>query len=583
MSRGPVKAESKPEIKPDVKREPARRDEAKRDERGIATVRVQAERLDELMDRVGELVIAQARLTQLAAAGSDLSIKMIAEEIERLAASLRDTTMGARMVPIGSLFGRFRRLVHDLSRDLAKPVEFVTTGEDTELDKTMIECLADPLVHLIRNAIDHGIEDTAERTAAGKTEQGRIELYAVHSGAQVLVTVKDNGGGLNTARIRSKAEEQGLIASGAALSDHEVHQLLFHPGFSTAQTISALSGRGVGMDVVKRTIENMRGSIDLSTMPGQGTTVTLRLPLTLAIIEGLLIRVGEGRYIIPLPAVEECVELTADDERSRGRNFLNMRGNLVPFLRLREILAVPGAPTEHQKTIIISTGESRVGLVADQIIGNHQTVIKSLSKLHSDVTIFSGATILGDGTAALILDVDAARRHGAVAYRKTPYQRGSVMSEGLGPAGEPGVTLMQVVMIGLGEEKFALDAAMVREIIDPVPVTRVASARSFVPSVINVRGNVIPLADLRIRFGMPQTDQSTDTRIVVLELEIDNEPVLVGVTADKVYEVTEISQTDVQQTPRVGMHWKPEFIRLITKWREEFVIVPNMERILNLN
>lgn len=157
------------------------------------------------------------------------------------------------------------------------------------------------------------------------------------------------------------------------------------------------------------------------------------------------------------------------------------------------------------------------------------------------------------------------------------------MSEGLGPAGEPGVTLMQVVMIGLGEEKFALDAAMVREIIDPVPVTRVASARSFVPSVINVRGNVIPLADLRIRFGMPQTDQSTDTRIVVLELEIDNEPVLVGVTADKVYEVTEISQTDVQQTPRVGMHWKPEFIRLITKWREEFVIVPNMERILNLN
>ncbi len=379
--------------------------EVKRDDRGIATVRVQAERLDELMDRVGELVIAQARLTQLAASGSDLSIKMIAEEIERLASSLRDTTMGARMVPIGSLFGRFRRLIHDLSRDLSKPVEFVTTGEDTELDKTMIECLADPLVHLIRNAIDHGIEDTATRAANGKSEQGRIELAAVHSGAQVLVTVKDNGGGLNTARIRAKAEEQGLIATGAVLSDHEIHQFLFHPGFSTAQTISALSGRGVGMDVVKRTIENMRGTIDLSTRPGQGTTVTLRLPLTLAIIEGLLIRVGEGRYIIPLSAVEECIELTAEDERSRGRNFLNVRGNLVPFLRLREIMTASGTPDRHQKTIIISTGETHVGLVADQIIGNHQTVIKSLSKLHSDVTIFSGATILGDGTAALILDV----------------------------------------------------------------------------------------------------------------------------------------------------------------------------------
>ncbi|QQO13589.1 chemotaxis protein CheA [Bradyrhizobium diazoefficiens] len=401
-----AKAEPKPEVKPEAKPEtkPEAKLESKQD-RGIATVRVQAERLDELMDRVGELVIAQARLTQLASSGSDLSIKMIAEEIERLASSLRDTTMGARMVPIGSLFGRFRRLVHDLSRDLSKPVEFVTTGEDTELDKTMIECLADPLVHLIRNAIDHGIEDTATRAANGKTEQGRIELAAVHSGAQVLVTVKDNGGGLNTARIRAKAEEQGLIAAGAVLTDHEIHQFLFHPGFSTAQTISALSGRGVGMDVVKRTIENMRGSIDLSTRPGQGTTVTLRLPLTLAIIEGLLIRVGEGRYIIPLSAVEECIELTAEDERSRGRNFLNVRGNLVPFLRLREIMAASGTPDRHQKTIIISTGETHVGLVADQIIGNHQTVIKSLSKLHSDVTIFSGATILGDGTAALILDV----------------------------------------------------------------------------------------------------------------------------------------------------------------------------------
>src|SRR5262249_23359255 len=271
--------------------------------------------------------------------------------------------------------------------------------------KTMIECLADPLVHLIRNAIDHGIEDNAKRATAGKTDKGRIELTAVHSGAQVLVTVKDNGGGLNTPRIRAKAEEQGLIAAGAVLTDHEIHQFRFHPGFSTAQTISALSGRGVGMDVVKRTIENMRGTIDLSTKPGQGTTVTLRLPLTLAIIEGLLIRVGEGRYIIPLSAVEECVELTPDDQRSQGRNFLNVRGNLVPFLRLRQQLSVPGTPDEHQKTIIISTGETRVGLVADQIIGNHQTVIKSLSKLHSDVTIFSGATILGDGTAALILDV----------------------------------------------------------------------------------------------------------------------------------------------------------------------------------
>ncbi|WP_257170204.1 chemotaxis protein CheA [Bradyrhizobium sp. SRS-191] len=385
--------------------EPRREEPKRSDDRGIATVRVQARRLDEMMDRVGELVIAQARLSQLASASSDPSIKIIAEEIERLAGSLRDTTMGARMVPIGSLFGRFRRLVHDLSLELSKPVDLITSGEDTELDKTMIECLADPLVHLIRNAIDHGIEQTAVRNAAGKTDKGRIELHAIHSGAQVLVTVRDNGAGLNTARIRAKAEELGLLSTDAELPDADIHQFLFHPGFSTAQTISALSGRGVGMDVVKRTIENMRGSIDMATRPGEGTTVTLRLPLTLAIIEGLMIRVGEGRYIIPLSAVEECVELTADDQRARGRNFLNIRGDLVPFLMLRDMLYATGAPDEYQKTIIVSTGETRVGLVADQIIGSHQTVIKSLSKLHSDVTIFSGATILGDGTAALILDV----------------------------------------------------------------------------------------------------------------------------------------------------------------------------------
>lgn len=378
----------------------------RRAEDKTSTVRVQAERLDELMDRVGELVIAQARLSQLANSSHDLSIKAIAEEIERLASGLRDTTMGVRMVPMGSLFGRFRRLVHDLSRDLGKPVDFVTVGEETEMDKTMIERLADPLVHLIRNAIDHGIESADRRSQTTKSATGRIELSARYVGAQVLVTVQDDGAGLDTARIRAKAEEQGLIQPGASLSDHEIHQFLFHPGFSTAKTISALSGRGVGMDVVKRTIEAMRGSIDLTTIPGHGSSVTLRLPLTLAIIDGLLIRVGEGRYIIPLSAVEECVELTAADEaRARGRSFLNVRGDLVPFLRLRELFEADGQADPYQKVIITAIGDTRVGLVVDQIIGSHQTVIKSLSKLHADVTMFSGATILGDGSAALILDV----------------------------------------------------------------------------------------------------------------------------------------------------------------------------------
>ena len=383
-----------------------RREYTRRAEDKASSVRVPAERLDQLMDRVGELVIAQARLSQLAHARTDVGIKAIAEEIERLASGLRDTTMGIRMVPIGSLFGRFRRLVHDLSRDLDKPVELVTSGEDTELDKTMIERLADPMVHLIRNAIDHGIETTAGRAATSKPSVGRIELVAQHVGAQVLITVRDDGRGLDAVAIRAKAEDQGLIQPGCVMSDQDLYQLLFCPGFSTAQAISALSGRGVGMDVVKRTIESVRGSIELATTPGQGSSVALRLPLTLAIIEGLLIRVGEGRYVIPLSAIEECVELPANlGHASRSRSFLDIRGALVPFLRLRDLFDEDGMPDAHQKVIITSVGDIRVGLVADQIIGSHQTVIKSLSKLHSDVTMFSGATILGDGAAALILDV----------------------------------------------------------------------------------------------------------------------------------------------------------------------------------
>jgi len=377
---------------------------AKRDAKESATIRVQAERLDEMMDRVGELVIAQARLTQLAAAGA--SAKGVAEEIERLASSLRDAVMGVRMLPIGSLFGRFRRLVHDLSRDLGKEIELVAEGEETELDKTMIERLADPLIHVIRNAADHGLESPDERRAAGKDPVGRIRLVARHAGAEVLISVSDDGKGLDAKRIRAKAEEAGLVAPSVPLSDAELYQVLFQPGFSTARQVSALSGRGVGMDVVRRTIEGMRGSIDIASEAGKGSSFTLRLPLTLAIIEGLLVRVAETVYVVPLTAVEECVELSSDvDSRSKGRSFLNIRGELVPFLRLRELFAESGDPDPHQKVVIVANGETRIGLVVDQIIGSHQIVIKSLSKLHADAPSFSGATILGDGSVALILDV----------------------------------------------------------------------------------------------------------------------------------------------------------------------------------
>ena len=374
--------------------------------KNTATIRVPAERLDELMNRVGELVITQSRLRQVAAASSDQAVRAVAEEIERLVLELRDTTMGIRMVPIGSLFGRFRRVVHDLSRDLGKDVELIMEGEETELDKTVIEQLNDPLVHIVRNSIDHGLEDPAGRIAAGKPQSGRIKLAARHAGTEVLITVSDDGRGLNRERIRARAIERGLIAPDAVLSDNELFQVLFLPGFSTAEHVTGLSGRGVGMDVVRRTVDSLRGKADLSSQMGQGTAVTLRLPLTLAIIDGLMVRVANGRYVLPLETVEECVELPVEeDEKARGRSLLNIRGDMVPFLRLRELFATGTPPDRYQKIVVVSDGDLKVGLAVDQVIGEHQTVIKSLSKLHSGIEMFSGATILGDGAVALILDV----------------------------------------------------------------------------------------------------------------------------------------------------------------------------------
>ena len=370
------------------------------------TLRVPAEQLDELMDRVGQLVIAQSRLSQIAHGNIDLALRSVSEEIERLSGELRDTMMVMRMVPVSSLFGRFRRLIHDLSEETGKAITLTTEGEGTEVDKTVIERLFDPIVHLVRNSCDHGLETPEERVAAGKPESGNVTLSAHQAGGEVVITIRDDGRGINRDRVRAKAEENGLIKPDQVLSDQELFQLIFHPGFSTAATISNLSGRGVGMDVVKRTIESLRGTIEVTSEPGEGSTIALRIPLTLAIIEGLLVRVGEQRYVIPLSSVEECIELSLEDDmRHRGRSLISLRGALVPFLRLRELFTSGTKPDPYQKIIVVSTGAERVGLVVDQIIGNHQTVIKSMSAFHRSAASFSGATILGDGAVALILDV----------------------------------------------------------------------------------------------------------------------------------------------------------------------------------
>ncbi|MBN2010832.1 chemotaxis protein CheA [candidate division KSB1 bacterium] len=375
-------------------------------EKDASSIRVASDKLDTLVNLVGELVIVQARLNQSVVGNHNPDLIQISEEVERLSSELREVTMSIRMLPIGTTFSKFKRLVRDLSHDQKKEIALETEGAETELDKTMIEKLSDPLVHIIRNSIDHGIEKPEDRISAGKPRQGTIHLSATHSGADMVIQIRDDGRGLNTKAIQKKAVEKGIISGETELSEKETFQLIFAPGFSTAETVTSVSGRGVGMDVVKRNIESLRGSIDVASTAGKGTIISLKLPLTLGIIEGLLVKLAEDYFVLPLQSIEECVELTREDvARTHGQNICQVRGEIVPYIRLREQFHLAGESPEIEQVVILHHNDYKIGFVVDSIIGQYQTVIKSMGKMYKDIEGISGATILGDGTVALILDI----------------------------------------------------------------------------------------------------------------------------------------------------------------------------------
>lgn len=371
-----------------------------------ASIRVASDKLDSLVDLVGEMVTVQARLSQTTSKVENTVLLAVSEEVERLTAELRDTAMSMRMVTIGTTFNKFRRLIRDLSGKLGKEVTLTTEGADTELDKTVIERLNDPMIHLIRNCMDHGIEMPAERKKLGKDPTGTIHLRAAHSGAYVLIEIIDDGGGLNREKILAKAVEKGLATRENELSEKEIYNLLFAPGFSTAEKVTGLSGRGVGMDVVKRTIDALGGNIEINSIKDKGSTITLKIPLTLAIIEGLLVELGGDFFVIPLSSIEECVELSREDVASaHGRHLAKVRGSLLPYIHLRQIFNIDGDVPEIQQIVVVYSDGRKVGFLVDKVIGQLQTVIKSLGKAYRNIEGVSGATILGDGTVALILDV----------------------------------------------------------------------------------------------------------------------------------------------------------------------------------
>ncbi|MDB4942179.1 MAG: cheA [Labilithrix sp.] len=386
-----------------------------------STIRVATDRIDMLLDLVGELVIAQAMIVEASRSkqeGSGARLEEALAMMERHTRDLQERVMSIRMVPLATVFRRFPRLVHDTAHAVGKKVKLEIQGEGTEIDKSMVEKLVDPLTHLVRNAIDHGLEEPAERLACGKSEEGTVTLSALHQGGNVVIEISDDGRGLDGAKIRAKAERLGLLSPTDVITDEQLHEFIFHAGFSTASAVSDLSGRGVGMDVVKRNVELLNGSLTLTTERNKGTRLRLRLPLTLAILDGLSVRVGTQTFIVPLLSVVESFRPAPGQVRGifGVPEVIDVRGVSLPIVRMHEVLGVPHAQTDATKALvcIVETNDGNVALLVDDVLGQLQVVVKSLETNFEKVDALMGATILGDGRVAMIVDVQALSRRGVV-------------------------------------------------------------------------------------------------------------------------------------------------------------------------
>ncbi|PKP10390.1 MAG: chemotaxis protein CheA [Bacteroidetes bacterium HGW-Bacteroidetes-4] len=372
----------------------------------ISSIRVSSEKLDNLINWVSELVTIQARLSLFAQETETNGLLAISEEVEKISRRLRDDVFSIRLIPIENMLTRFHRLVRELSQNLDKDVVFKTEGTDTELDKNIIEMLSDPLMHIVRNSMDHGIESKADRKKMGKPAKATILLKAFYSGTNVIIQISDDGKGIDPEQIKKHALSKGLIAADVEISKKETLELVFLPGFSTAKQVTKVSGRGVGMDVVKRKIAEIRGEVDLDSEINKGTTITIRLPLTLSIIDGLLVQIGETKFVIPLSSVDKVYEFKHEALLNAVNHLIRTDNNEVAYLNLRKLFEIDGTPPETEHVIVVQYSDVRIGLSVDNIIGQYQAVLKPLGKMYKNQQSISGATILGDGTVALVLDTN---------------------------------------------------------------------------------------------------------------------------------------------------------------------------------
>ncbi len=555
-----------------------------------SSIRVDTGKIDVLIDMVGELVITQSMLSQV---GKEFSAERLEElqdglaQLERNTRELQDSVMRIRMVPISFAYSRLPRIVHDVSRGLGKEVELVLEGEQTELDKTVMEKIIDPLVHLVRNAVDHGVEPPEERRAAGKPETGTLRIEAYHKGGNIIIEITDDGRGINRAKLLEKARAAGLVDARSEPPDEQIYELIFHPGLSTHDEATEYSGRGVGMDVVKRNIRELSGNISVHSEPGKGTVLTISLPLTLSILDGQLFRVGDETYIVPLVSIIESLQIQPDrvSGLSGEVELYHWREGYIPMIRLHELFGVVHRANEGDEDgeevseagllVVVEDDNRHVGLRVDELLDQQQVVIKSLEENFLSVPGFAGATILGNGMVALILDIAGLVDLG----REASAQAAGVASESAAAAKRAAVDESQdYLSFVIGDEEYAVDVRRVQEIRGWEAPTPIPNAPPHVHGVVNLRGAMPLILDMRTRFGLPRRESYESAVVILVRVKDDGEDQLVGLVVDAPSAVHTLSRRQIRSAPQMRRQGG-DVVRGLANVDEKIVIVLDVDRL----
>ena len=547
------------------------------------TIRVNVDHLEHLLNLVGELVIDQTRLADVRGRLSDRytndadieGFQEISTHLGQIISDLHEGMMKTRMLPIQQLFDRFPRMVRDIAQKANKEINFVMEGKETELDRNLIEEIGDPIIHLLRNSIDHGIETPDERELVGKPRIGTVTLKAAHEENHIAITISDDGKGIDAEKIKQTAIKKHLISEeeGNRMTEKDLIFLIFKSGISTAKKVTDISGRGVGMDIVRSHIEKLNGMIDIKTVLGEGTTFTIKLPLTLAIIRSLLVRMGEKQFALPLANVQEIIRINRDEIKTiQNQEVGIVRNRVLPLVRLHRRFNASEDELRKKKrlfVVVVGLAEKRVGIIIDNTLGNQEVVIKPLGKYIGTPKHISGATIMGDGNVALILDIAS-----IVAEEGTTEDRHILQDkEALSSTNS-----LQLTTFKLGEEEYGIEINKVKDIITVPDITSIINSPFSIIGMMNLREDLIPVMDLRQRFGLSQQEQTRKTRIIVVEVQEER----MGLLVDQVTQVLKVNEDTLEVAPEKASQVDQAYIRGICHLQDRLIILLNIDHAIKL-